>query len=138
MYTTIEQSKELLELGLPRETSDLLYPFNPYNELGVFGIPSVKECCPEIDIEDEESIPCWSLNALLTVLQKANVWVCVQFLPIAFDDDGKAISNVWNVECEYSYLSFTIRNKNLFDGVYNSICRILRNSYNNIIKPNKK
>lgn len=79
MYTTIEQSKELLELGLPSETADLLYPFNAYNYLGMFEIPSVKEGCTKDDIENEQSISCWTLNALLTVLQKANVWVCSIF-----------------------------------------------------------
>lgn len=68
MYTTIEQSKELLKLGLPSETADLLYPFNPHNDLGVFGIPSVKDDCIKSDIEDEQSIPCWTLDALLMVL----------------------------------------------------------------------
>lgn len=138
MYTTIEQSKELLELGLPSETSDLFYPFNPYNELGVFDIPSVKNGCPKDVVEDEQSIPCWTLEALLTVLQKANVWVCVQYLPITFDDDGKAINNVWDVECEYSYLSFIVRNENLFTAVYESVCRFLKIPDNNIVKPNKQ
>lgn len=136
--TTIEQSKELLKLGLPRETADLLYPFNTYNYLGVFGIPSVKEGCTKDDIENEQSIHCWSLNALLTVLQKANVWLCVQYLPITFDDDGKAINNVWDVGCEYSYLSFTIRNKNLFDGVYESVVKLLKIPDINLVKLIKK
>ena len=138
MYTTIEQSKELLELGLPRETSDLLYPFNPYNDLGVFGIPSIKEGCLKSDIESERSIPCWTLNAFLMVLQKANVWVGIQYLPITFDDNGKVINNVWDVECEYSYLSFNVRNENLFDAVYESVRRFLRIPDNNIVKPNKQ
>lgn len=137
MYTTIEQSKELLKLGLPSETSDLFYPFNPYNELGVFDIPIVKNGCPKDVVEDEQSIPCWTLNALLMVLQKANVWVCVQYLPITFDDDGKAINNVWDVECEYSYLSFIVRNENLFTAVYESVCKFLKIPDNNIVKPNK-
>ena len=138
MYTTIEQSKELVELGIDKETSDLLYPFNPYNELGVFGIPSIKDDCPKNVVEDEQSIPCWTLEALLTFMQKANIWVCVQYLPTTFDEEGKAIHNVWDVECEYSYLSFNERNKNLFDAVYKSVRKILKNSYNDIIKPNKK
>lgn len=138
MYTTIEQSKELLKLGLPSETADLLYLFNPHNDFGVFGIPSVKDGCIKSDIEDEQSIPCWTLDALLMVLQKANVWVCVQYLPITFNDDGKAINNVWVVECEYSYLSFIVRNENLFGAVYESVCRFLKIPDNNIVKLNKQ
>ena len=136
MYTTIEQAKELVEVGLNPETSDM-----HYNEYIIDGKSTIDEY-PQININSTKIVefkhPCLSLNALLTVLQKANVWVCVQYLPITFDDNGKAINNVWDVECEYSYLSFIVRNENLFTAVYESVCRFIRIPDNNIVKPNKQ
>jgi len=65
-YTTIEQSKKLMELGLSPNTADMCYPHfirhgaNTYDE-----IPEIAE---EIDYPYE--MPCWSLGALLKLMPK--------------------------------------------------------------------
>lgn len=61
-YTTIEQSKKLIELGLDPSTADMYYIFDTFiGDIGgvEFGKP-----------EEPEDIPCWSLDALLEVIPK--------------------------------------------------------------------
>ena len=63
-YTTIEQSKKLLSLGLDPNTADMCYPHfvrygaDTYNE-----IPEIAE-----DIDYPYEMPCWSLAALLELM----------------------------------------------------------------------
>ena len=60
-YTSIEQSKHLLELGLKAETADMQW-FLEDN----YGIVQIKE-----DLEDwggDCTIPCWSVGALLMLM----------------------------------------------------------------------
>lgn len=66
-YTTIEQSKKLLELGLSPETANMYWKKNPI-------LNSEKKWIPRIinklliPFDDEDTIPCWSLGALLEVM----------------------------------------------------------------------
>lgn len=58
-FTDIEQSKKLAEI-LPLESADMRYaPFGDTH-------PWVRDC----DLIEKDSIPCWSLAALLDVLPK--------------------------------------------------------------------
>lgn len=59
-YTTIEQSKNLLELGLNPESADMLFPWNGYSNIEI----------PVIGKTGNSSvlIPCWSVGALLEVM----------------------------------------------------------------------
>jgi len=60
-YTTIEQSKKLLELGMNPETADMNY----YYQSDVRKYITV----PMADKPfDEDDLPCWSLSALLEVM----------------------------------------------------------------------
>lgn len=70
-YTTIEQSKKLLELGLNPTTADMYY-FLDTTPAGNIYIPSLmfiekhlKSRMPEYAKGD---IPCWSLGALLELI----------------------------------------------------------------------
>ena len=57
-YTSIEQSKKLLELGLSPESADMIYLFDFSTE-------------PMININitpGDTSIPCWSTEALIALL----------------------------------------------------------------------
>lgn len=66
-YTTIEQSKKLVELGLNFDTADMYWKKNPI-------LNSEKKWIPRIinklliPFDDEDTIPCWSLGALLEVM----------------------------------------------------------------------
>lgn len=64
-YTTIEQSKKLLEVGMNPETADMIYTM-------VNG-----RCTPFIRVEtidelEEDDVLCWSLGALLDIIKPFN------------------------------------------------------------------
>ena len=62
-YTTIEQSKKLVELGLNPDTADMQY-------LKIIRENDVKYI-PELLLDDTEcDIPCWSLGALMELMPK--------------------------------------------------------------------
>ena len=68
-YTSIEQSKHLVELGLPAETADMHYSmlFNRAIDGGGKNLSDFPNTLKPIGIED---IPCWSLEALLDAMPK--------------------------------------------------------------------
>ena len=66
-YTSIEQSKKLLELGLSPESADMMYCYwknTRTRESGIDNEPTVRV---ELPIEKCD-IPCWSVGALLEVI----------------------------------------------------------------------
>lgn len=76
--TTIEQSKHLLELGLDPKTANMSYTY--FDE----GEPTL-DLTPYM-LNSRMAIPAWSLDALLEVMPKpdlyreiADLWVCVTF-----------------------------------------------------------
>lgn len=98
-YTTMEQSKKLLELGLSPETADMHYINNqypgcvPYNEMLNNKNPWLKGI---------GLFPCWSLSALLIILAKK---------ALEYDDDGSvslhSFMGTWSLnmfDCPIEYL----------------------------------
>ena len=82
--TTVEQSKRLLELGLKKETADMMYitDKNVPDEYRLYRlIPEYYEPCPEYLTH----IPAWSLNRLLEMLY-ADVGECIIFFPNTYDE----------------------------------------------------
>lgn len=63
-YTTVEQSKRLLELGLSPKTADMYYPIQ-WNENNT---AYFYDGTPIIGIMDVDDLPCWSLGALIEVM----------------------------------------------------------------------
>lgn len=59
-WTTVEESKQLIEAGLPVETADMLY-----TTLDGYATPWVWASKPGMHPED---VPCWSLGALIQML----------------------------------------------------------------------
>lgn len=82
-YTTVEESKHLLELGLSAESADMEWIGEHWcdEETGkiVDGWSPIPVC--KIEIEEDDgltpiTLPCWSLQALLEALpQGIKVWV---------------------------------------------------------------
>lgn len=66
-YTTLEQSKRLLELGLDPETADMNYPMFYHRAIDGGGkhLSDIPEAFKAIG---EEDVPCWSLDALLEAM----------------------------------------------------------------------
>ena len=66
-YTSIEQSKKLLELGLSPESADMEYMFLKKDGSKVSNVPFVKEPNEEPDC-CYDFISCWSVGALLDIM----------------------------------------------------------------------
>lgn len=71
-YTTIEESKQLIEAGLDVNTADMFYYRRPTgkSKYGVF--PDFK---PEgrLEVFTKVDLPCWSLAALLNIIDSNNL-----------------------------------------------------------------
>ncbi len=65
-YTTIEQSKKLLELGLKPDTADM-YWMDWKRDTNSITIPNIK------GVIDEKDLPCWSAGALMDLLP-TTIW----------------------------------------------------------------
>jgi len=74
-YTDLEQSKKLAEI-LPLESADMYYP---YNVGGIFcyhkRTPRVRQVNNHFALFYND-IPCWSLSALMNILEKEKVEIC--------------------------------------------------------------
>lgn len=83
-YTDIEQSRKLADI-LPLESADMCYVID-YAESNKYGTDHFK---PEVDtyglkVQTRDNIPCWSLTALLSVIEhprcfqgdKPTYWFC--------------------------------------------------------------
>ena len=68
-YTSIEQSKKLLELGLSPESADMHWRKSivkhPNGNVPWFAHNNTRL---PVDYGDEDNIPCWSVGALLNVI----------------------------------------------------------------------
>lgn len=69
-FTTIEQSKRLLELGVPAWTSDLRYRICKAND-SIIGNPYITKGKKYIGSHFNYSLPCWSVGRLIELYMKA-------------------------------------------------------------------
>ena len=112
-YTTIEQSKKLLELGLNPESADMY--FSLWEEDPNFKEVDMMESAPfewkEITVYDR-ALPCWSLGALLELMptgahieKRNNNYACyiVYNKPYEADTPIEAVYSmiVWLLENNY-------------------------------------
>ena len=114
-YTTIEQSKKLLELGLSPDSADMLYTWDTDN----------KTYYPLPIIDDKEhdfptGLSCWSLDALLSVMPKID-----GFKPI-IDLDINSIRYEGEKRDESFHSAST-----LIDACYEMVVWLLQNNYFN-------
>lgn len=75
-YTSIEQSKKLLSLGLSPETADMVYlkyADSNNSTLRFEGAAPMVLMDIPIDEIDYETLPCWSLGALLEMMPKEDI-----------------------------------------------------------------
>ena len=70
-YTTPEQSKRLLELGVPKWTANFKHPCIPTNKGDLVLSTDIVVSCQEI-FEDE--IPLWSTGRMIEILAKCNTF----------------------------------------------------------------
>ena len=137
-YTSIEQSKHLLELGLKPGTCDKVWVSDKGAEVEF-----------TMDLLDEEDydkyvytypndmyIPCWSVGALLELmpshlgefedgidfgLSKAfnNKWFCAHYLQMKEDDNGKLLMKS----------IITVTGKTPIEALYKIVCWLIENNY---------
>ena len=118
-YTTIEQSKKLVELGLNPDTADMQWFLEDD-----YGIVQIKENLS--DWGGDCAIPCWSLGALLELMPKIQ----------EYDDDGgcyPVLSKGWHNDrwhCVYRYsIHITEWYSDSIEAVFEMVCWLLKNNY---------
>ena len=67
-YTSISQSKKLLELGLNPETADMYYMETSYNNYTIGILQRMERDMLLNQVEYYKMFPCWSLGALLELM----------------------------------------------------------------------
>jgi hypothetical protein len=125
-YTTIEQSKKLLELGLKPESADMYYEMihgDKYPQLVRVNLTNRHwmQLCPGV------MMPCWSLGALLELMPKY-IYTPIKEelgLHIFYIDDR------WNFEYGYSNNSYSVlqQDEDLLNSAYNMIVWLFENKY---------
>lgn len=65
-FTTVEQSKRLLELGVPEWTADLRYRICKSND-SILGNPYLTKGKKYIGSHFNSSLPCWSVGRLIEI-----------------------------------------------------------------------
>lgn len=123
-YTTIEQSKKLLELGLSPESADWHYHYDfDFDEL---------ETCPTFSEEDDhyvlfpQDIPCWSVGALIHILPDRimhNNLNCECFM----SPNGVSYSSCFKGEEAFN-IAWS-NNPYFIDALFNCVCWLLENRY---------
>ena len=119
-YTSIEESKKLIELGLNRDTADLVYQFNFLIEENDDQPNFVSGSLHDTPLEN---IPCWSIGALLKVMPKCivvehrNYFSYIVCLDTVSYEDTKG-----NVIIRFHY-------DTLFDSIYAIVVWLLENNY---------
>ena len=116
-YTTIEQSKKLLELGLNPKSADMYYLSQGMDDSG--------KKYYSLDVDEgynddisERDIPCWSLAALL------------QVMPIV-DEHTYHICGTLNggALCEHGCTSVMFQEDTIIDACFEMVCWLLENGY---------
>lgn len=122
-YTTLEQSKKLVELGLSLDTADMFYNEEP-DEYCPKGIVDTKY--PMVLREGqnhylkEYGIPCWSLGALLEVMPK--------YVQINSNQTGLTI-DITFVHNGVVTDSHHVKNNTFLEAAYNIVVWLLKNNY---------
>ena len=123
-YTTIEQSKKLVELGLNLDTADMFWATEL--EIVVCAPYLTKSDCETLIPSCEEpTIPCWSLGALIDIMPCV---ICNETGCAALRIHKDSIYHVFYKTS--SRIGETWCSKvNLIDAVFQMVCWLLENGY---------
>jgi len=122
-YTDLEQSKKLAEI-LPIESADMYWSRCTITDFGdgVLKVSYAVEPCNISQFRNtKEDVPCWSLAALLNILNSIDGWY--PGIDAQVDDE-----NLWQI-CMFSYetgsdISTAALNKELVDTCYEVILKL--------------
>lgn len=137
-YTTIEQSKKLLALGLNPESADMTWILVPKIDDMGYIYNSVPTAIPYSQYTAKDNyLPCWSLGALLEVLPD-RIWSPCDDLDVGpaahelvFNACGRILQYKGITVNDYrlSGAWFTQETDNLIDVFYNMVVYLLENNY---------
>ena len=131
-YTTKEQSKELLKLGLNPETADMCFEYQKAHWPDEPAYLDWPQCFKK---HDEQDIPCWSVGALMDLIPKRIIHnkteysMCLQTMTHCYSlchTDGRYLTT----------LGCQIIGKSLIDAVYQYVVWLIENGYINGNEPN--
>lgn len=121
-FTTVEQSKKLLELGLNPESADMYY-----EPSAGFGTEPSEISVGDIKYAHPRSVPCWSLGALLEVipkqLEKQKYWKTL-LVNIESNRDVVSYVNYSDESSLYDAIGDTPK-----EAAYNMVVWLLENGY---------
>lgn len=125
-YTSIEQSNKLLELGLPRDTADMVYEYNFLSESNDTTPKAVNSNLHDTTLRN---IPCWSIGALFGLLRSYN------------DCNSLSVfsnrSQKWQITISYYDVIWKEHKEisiNLLEASYGTVVWLLENGYIKIEK----
>lgn len=126
-YTSIEQSKKLLELGLDSESADLYY--SRYGiELSSNKVVDKKVLVGSLEVNtkrlSEEDIPCWSVGALMELMPKIRTNYGIM-RPKSVKEEGSRFKYRFYYEAKY----YTDLKETVIDACYEMIVWLLENDY---------
>lgn len=137
-YTTIEQSKTLVELGLNPDTADMFYSRKPTGKSEYNVFPDFK---PEgrLEVFTKVDLPCWSLCALMNLLLPSiqtgegmqnhyeidirKYWGNEENLYQIAYGNNRGLSEEWHDMIN------TGEKENLTDAAFEMVCWLLENGY---------
>lgn len=137
-YTTVEQSKRLIELGLNPETADMFYSKRPTRKSKYSIFPDFK---PEgrLEVFTKVDLPCWSLGALMNLLPSSiqtgegiqnqyeidirKYWGNEENLYQIAYGNNRGLSEEWHDMIN------TGEKENLIDAALDMVCWLLKNKY---------
>ena len=104
-YTTVEQSKKLLELGVPADSADCIYVKHVMNS--DYDLEILKERSYSEEVSEFEGfydyIPCWSVGRLIEIITICREEIYTRLLFSRVDDHT-------NIENLIHYISTEIEN----------------------------
>ena len=118
-YTTVEQSKKLVELGLNPDTADMFYSRRPTGKSDYSIFPDFKSE-GRLEVFTKVDLPCWSLGALLKLIPNYQL-----------QTQDKGVGILFGCRKELKIIEASTAN----EAVYNMVIWLLENGY---IKTEKK
>ena len=138
-YTTIEQSKKLLELGLNPESADIVYIVkrndcrDPW-ELAAKEPGNVYTCLKDFDITmclSDYAIPCWSLGSLLDVMPKSLEDKVNYYEITVYYSKSESEWYLGYITIDMRRTLEVFHNTSLIEAAYSMVLWLLKNNYIN-------
>lgn len=93
-FTTPEQSKKLLELGVPADTADCYYEAIGFNN----GYESVPQICSNVNFGiNVIDLPCWSVGRLIEIMLNSQIDTGTYALGFMLDKDTFSIESLIDI-----------------------------------------